>query len=335
MGLEAFNASALGALIHSGLQARGVEADVFVPCFLKVFVSDVQTSVVENYSCIIGGGLGTYGETTYTEQYFFFHVEDARNPGDVKVVLGLKIRTGTAIADNSVCDPPALGTSTVLSTGVRTDWKDFGTETLIHEDAEYSAFTFDEQSPVDGYWTPPIMPMSWMNELPMWPACRVDGDGVHTGQMTFYAVDVSRGSSIAAPSVDWPAVEAMFVIGDFVELDPYDLDPAFSAGDPVLGGGDIENYSPQYVDNATALTFTFTSISPTSGTTAGGDILECFGTGFTGSHTIKVDGVSCPTFFLSSTWLVCSTPAHAAGVVDVAVANSSGQITRPDAFTYL
>jgi len=78
-----------------------------------------------------------------------------------------------------------------------------------------------------------------------------------------------------------------------------------------------------------------TSIAITSGTTAGGTVLTITGTNFTSSTGVTFGGVAGTSFSVNSaTQISITTPAHAAGVVDLVVLNPSGNATSTGAFTY-
>lgn len=80
---------------------------------------------------------------------------------------------------------------------------------------------------------------------------------------------------------------------------------------------------------------TISSLSPTTGTTAGGTTVTITGTNFVeGATTIRIDGVTRPVTWTSAISIRFTTPAHAAGPVNVTVTTAGGQ-TDPTTFTYL
>jgi hypothetical protein len=87
---------------------------------------------------------------------------------------------------------------------------------------------------------------------------------------------------------------------------------------------------------APATTPTLTSLTPTSGPTAGGTQITLTGTNFVSGATVRVGGVAATgVTFTSATQLRATTPAGAAGVAAVQVTNPSGQsVTLNNAFTY-
>ena len=81
---------------------------------------------------------------------------------------------------------------------------------------------------------------------------------------------------------------------------------------------------------------TLSSISPNSGSTAGGTSVTITGTNFATGATINIGGVAATNVNVtSSTSLTAVTPAHAAGTVSVILTNPDGQsATLPNSFTY-
>jgi len=78
------------------------------------------------------------------------------------------------------------------------------------------------------------------------------------------------------------------------------------------------------------------SVSPATGSTAGGAAVTVSGTGFTAGATVTFGGVSATNISVNSgTSISARTPAHAAGAVDVVVTNTDGQSgTLSAGFTY-
>ena len=82
---------------------------------------------------------------------------------------------------------------------------------------------------------------------------------------------------------------------------------------------------------------TVTSISPTSGTTAGGTSVTITGTNFISGATVTIGGSSCTSVVVvSSTSITCTTPSGTAGSQDVVVATGvSPNATLAGRFTYV
>ena len=81
---------------------------------------------------------------------------------------------------------------------------------------------------------------------------------------------------------------------------------------------------------------TVSGVNPTSGPTAGGTSVTISGTGFAAGATVTFGGTNATGVVVNnSTTITATTPAHAAGAVDVVVTNSTGQSgTKTNAFTY-
>ncbi|MFI7589294.1 IPT/TIG domain-containing protein [Spongisporangium articulatum] len=79
---------------------------------------------------------------------------------------------------------------------------------------------------------------------------------------------------------------------------------------------------------------TLTSVSPTSGSTQGGDPLTLTGTEFTPGAAVTVGGVQVTPTFVNGTTLQVTSPAHAAGTANVVVTTAGGP-TAPGTFTYV
>jgi plastocyanin len=79
---------------------------------------------------------------------------------------------------------------------------------------------------------------------------------------------------------------------------------------------------------------TISSIAPVSGSTSGGTVVTISGTGFSGS-TVKFGGTSATNVSVTPTSISATTPAHAAGKVDVVVTNGDAQsATLAQSYTY-
>ena len=81
---------------------------------------------------------------------------------------------------------------------------------------------------------------------------------------------------------------------------------------------------------------TLTSVSPTSGPSAGGTTITLTGGNFVSGATVRVGGTAATNVaFVSATQLTARTPAGTAGARDVQVTNPDGQsATQTGGFTY-
>ncbi len=77
--------------------------------------------------------------------------------------------------------------------------------------------------------------------------------------------------------------------------------------------------------------------SPASGSSAGGTAITVSGNNFTGATSVTVDGSSAAFTVVSDTSITATTPAHAAGAVDVRVVSSGGTsaLSSNARFTYV
>jgi len=81
---------------------------------------------------------------------------------------------------------------------------------------------------------------------------------------------------------------------------------------------------------------TIASVSPTSGSTLGGTVVTITGTNLTGASAVTFGGAAAASFTVDSTTQVtATTPAHAAGAVNVVVTTPGGAATRTGGFTYV
>ena len=87
---------------------------------------------------------------------------------------------------------------------------------------------------------------------------------------------------------------------------------------------------------ASISTPTITSISPSSGSTAGGTSITITGTNFAAGATVSVGGNACTSVVVvSATSITCTTPAGSAGAKDVVVMyNGAAPLLSPFSFIY-
>ena len=83
---------------------------------------------------------------------------------------------------------------------------------------------------------------------------------------------------------------------------------------------------------------TVTAVSPSTGATAGGTSVTITGTNFTGATAVSFGSAPAASFTTTgATSLTATTPAHAAGTVDVTVTGPNGPsgVVAPDHFTFV
>jgi alpha/beta hydrolase fold/IPT/TIG domain/FG-GAP-like repeat len=84
------------------------------------------------------------------------------------------------------------------------------------------------------------------------------------------------------------------------------------------------------------VTLSIAAITPAEGDIRGGEVVTIFGAGFGNAPVVTFGSTSAPSVTrLDASRLVVTTPAHARGVVDVAVSNGGAPVSSPAAFTYL
>lgn len=78
------------------------------------------------------------------------------------------------------------------------------------------------------------------------------------------------------------------------------------------------------------------SVAPASGSTLGGTVVTLTGTNLTGASAVTFGGTAAASFTVdSATQVTATTPAHAAGAVNVVVTTPGGTATRTGGFTYV
>lgn len=103
------------------------------------------------------------------------------------------------------------------------------------------------------------------------------------------------------------------------------------------GGGHSNMFGTFKVKPAQAVAPTITSMFPVTGSTAGGTTVIITGANFGSGATVTFGGTAATNVNVtSSTSITATTPAHAAGAVDVKVTNTDNQsVTALGAFTYV
>ena len=115
--------------------------------------------------------------------------------------------------------------------------------------------------------------------------------------------------------------------------------PLHSAGAVTVTATNSDNQSgslsPGYTYQAAP---TVTSVTASSGATAGGTVVAVTGTGFLPGVGVTFGGLACKstsgTLYFDSTWLSCWTPPHIAGAVKVTATNTDTQTGSYSSYTY-
>ncbi|MFQ5748314.1 MAG: IPT/TIG domain-containing protein, partial [Planctomycetota bacterium] len=123
-------------------------------------------------------------------------------------------------------------------------------------------------------------------------------------------------------------------------LDESNLDVVAPANDP--GTLDVAVNNPDGQQARAPAAFTFTSVPvlaeifPDAGQSAGGTTVLLNGSGFDPAMTVTLDRTPATMTWISSKLVRVTTPAHAAGRVDVTLANPLGvPVTLPNAFRFV
>ena len=85
----------------------------------------------------------------------------------------------------------------------------------------------------------------------------------------------------------------------------------------------------------TAFTYVTPAVSPSSGPAAGGTVVTITGPFAGDALSVSFGGVAGTSFSNTPTAITVTTPAHAAGAVDVTISTNTGPITIANAFTYI
>lgn len=95
-------------------------------------------------------------------------------------------------------------------------------------------------------------------------------------------------------------------------------------------------YTQAQIDALFEAAATVTTINPNTGAAAGGTNVTITGTNLEGVSGVTFDGVAATNVkVVNDTTVTCTTPAHAAGAVDVVVADDRGNVTVTGGYTYV
>jgi hypothetical protein len=143
-----------------------------------------------------------------------------------------------------------------------------------------------------------------------------------------------------ASAVHFGATSAAYAV-----LDATHIDATIPAGSGVVdvtvstsAGTSLTTALDHYTYASSGALPTVTGISPTSGPTAGGQSVTITGSGFVNGATVSVGGQAATGVGVdSATQITATTPAHAAGTVDVVVSTTGGTSTTSanDHYTYV
>lgn len=150
----------------------------------------------------------------------------------------------------------------------------------------------------------------------------------------------NSGVTLAIDAIDAPSFSECFPGGLDGELLAGSSDPSphptCAVGDTLADGAtcrvDVEARCRAAAAGNLA---TLTSISPATGTAAGGTSVTLTGTNLSGATAVTFDGIAATSVaVVDGTTVTATTPAHAAGGVDVVISTPAGSATLDDGFTY-
>ncbi|HEH9403205.1 TPA: IPT/TIG domain-containing protein, partial [Aeromonas bestiarum] len=99
-----------------------------------------------------------------------------------------------------------------------------------------------------------------------------------------------------------------------------------------LNQGGVATYTLVVTSSAVP---TLTSAAPNSGSTAGATSVTLTGTNLTGATAVSFGGTAATGYTVNNaTTITATTPAHAAGAVNVVVTTSGGSATLTNGYTY-
>jgi hypothetical protein len=141
-----------------------------------------------------------------------------------------------------------------------------------------------------------------------------------------------------ASAVHFGATSTSFTVLDATHISatipagsgPVDVTVATSAGTSPTTAADQYTYPIPVPD--------VTGVSPASGSTAGGQPVTITGSGFSTGATVTLDGQAATSVTVDSgTQITATTPAHAAGAVNVVVTTTGGSstVSAADQYTYV
>ncbi|WP_158609678.1 IPT/TIG domain-containing protein [Cellulomonas triticagri] len=168
-----------------------------------------------------------------------------------------------------------------------------------------------------------------------------DGTGATVDDMTPTTSPSTGGGTLTITGSGFTGADAVEIGGEPVPFDlvsdseiTLTIPPSETAGaQPVVivydGVGTVLAGTLTYVAS------TVTAVAPATGGVAGGTEVTLTGTGLGAVESVLVDGIPVAVDAASDTTLVFTTPAHAAGPVDVVLVQDGADVTLPGAFTYV
>ncbi|KRC60611.1 hypothetical protein ASE14_06360 [Agromyces sp. Root81] len=150
---------------------------------------------------------------------------------------------------------------------------------------------------------------------------------------------VAGGTPVTITGTDLAGATSVTVDGVSVPFTQVsDTEISFTTPAHAAGPVDVVVTTPGGASNALPFTFVaapvLTALAPDEGPVAGGTPVTITGTGLGGATSLTIDGVPVPFTQVSDTEITFTTPAHAAGTVDVVVTTPGGA-SNALPFTYV
>ena len=164
---------------------------------------------------------------------------------------------------------------------------------------------------------------------PIFESLSNDSGSIAGGEtVTLFGRNLSTATSVAFGSNS--ATPAVINDGQLSVVVPAGTSTGSVNVSVTTGGG--TDYGPTYVYVDAP---TITNISPSSGSTLGGDTVTINGTGYQKTMSVTFDGINSPFGVVNSTTITAISPPGTAGAVDVVVTTTGGSATAVDAYTYV
>jgi hypothetical protein len=155
-------------------------------------------------------------------------------------------------------------------------------------------------------------------------------------------VNNESGFDLRIADIDLPTFDECFPSGVDETIDPTPQ-PSVAptpqcAENAVVAAGDrcYVNVDARCRSLASAAPAIFSSVSPNTGSTAGGTVVTISGTNLQQTTGVTFGGVPATSFAVDdATTITAVTPAHAAGTVSISLASPGGSSTGGNVFTYV
>ena len=301
----------------------------------------------------LGGNFATSGSEEFVganpgdrDLWINWLVDNEESIGSVTIqVTCIPVTPAPVITDITPSAGPTAGGTVVTITG--TDLT--GATALTFGGDPAQSFTVDSPTQITA--TTPAHAAGMVDVVVTTPG----GSDTVTNGFTFAAAptlasvtpntgSTAGGTSVTITGTDLTGATALTFGGTSATSFTVDSPTQITATTPAHAAGmvDVEVTTP---GGSATLTdgFTFeiptpalTSVTPNTGSTAGGTSVTIIGTDLTGATALTFGGTSATSFTVDSpTQITATTPAHAAGMVDVEVTTPGGSATLADGFTFV